>query len=98
MQIPKALLRSGVNFINVLRTAIALIDPKSVKNTVESLCLFMLLGSTSVKAVRRLLMKLSPERGGNTVYKWEGSDYRWSCKNLACLPQLTIFPLFTITT
>ncbi len=26
----------GVNFINVLRTAFALVDPKSVKNTVKS--------------------------------------------------------------
>jgi len=26
----------GVNFINILRTAFALVDPKSVKNTVDS--------------------------------------------------------------
>ncbi len=51
--------RSSVNFTNVLRTAFTLIDPESVKNTVKSL-LFTLLGSTSIKAVCRTLMKLSP--------------------------------------
>ncbi len=54
--------RSGVNFINVLRTAFALVDPESVKNTVRSSVSFTLLGSMSVKAVRRTLMKLSPGR------------------------------------
>ncbi len=51
---------SGVNFINVLLTAFALVDPKSVKNAVESSVSFMLLGSTSVKSEHRTLMKLSP--------------------------------------
>jgi len=55
-------LTSSVNFINILRTALALVDPESVKNTVKSsVSLFItLLGSMSVKAVRRMLMKLSP--------------------------------------
>ncbi len=51
---------TGVNFINILCTAFALVDPKSIKNTVKSSVPFMLLGSMSVKAVHRTLMKLSP--------------------------------------
>ncbi len=53
-------LTPGVNFINILRTAFALVDPESVKSTVRSSVSFKLLGSTSVKAVCRTLMKLSP--------------------------------------
>jgi len=34
----------GVNFINVLRTAFALVDPKSVKNTVKSSVTFYAFG------------------------------------------------------
>jgi len=51
-------LSHDVNFINVLRTAFTLEDPKSVKKTVKLSILFTLLGSMSVKAVRRMLMKL----------------------------------------
>ncbi len=40
------------------------------------------------KRSSKMLMKLTT---GNTVYKWAGSDYRRSRKNLACLPQLTNF-------
>jgi len=54
-----SLLRSGINFINVLCTAFALVDPKSVKYTVVSSVSFYAFGSTSVKAVSRSLMKLS---------------------------------------
>ncbi len=36
-----------------------LVDPESIKNTVKSSVFFTLLGSTSVKAVHRTLMKLS---------------------------------------
>ncbi len=50
--------RSGVNLINVLRTAFAPVDPESVKRYLT--VIFMLLGYTSVKAVRRTLMKSSP--------------------------------------
>jgi hypothetical protein len=45
---------TGVNYINVLCTAFEPVDPKSVKDTYD------ISGSTSVKAVRRTLMKLSP--------------------------------------
>ncbi len=51
-----------VNFINVLRTAFTLTDPKIV-NKIDNLTVFFtLLGSECVKAVRRTLMKLSPDR------------------------------------
>ena len=50
----------GLNFINILRTAFTLVDPQSIKIQLSHQCLFMLLGFTSVKAVRRTLMKLSP--------------------------------------
>ncbi len=53
--------RTGVNFINVLRTAFALVDPKSVRTQSSRQYLFTLLGSTSVKAVRRTLMKPTPK-------------------------------------
>jgi len=36
--------RSGVNFINVLREAFTLVDPKSVKNTVKSSVSFYAFG------------------------------------------------------
>ncbi len=35
---------SGVNIINILCTAFALVDPKSVKNTVKSLVSFYAFG------------------------------------------------------
>jgi hypothetical protein len=53
-------LRSGLNFINVLRTAIRHADPESVKFQLSSQYLFTLLGSECVKASRRTLMKLTP--------------------------------------
>jgi len=54
------ILTSGVNFINVLHTAFTLVDPISVKNTVKSSVSFYTFGISSVKAVHRTLMKLSP--------------------------------------
>ncbi len=52
--------RPGVNFINVLRSAFMLIDPESKKNTVKSTVPFYLLsGSAGIKAVCRMLMKLT---------------------------------------
>jgi len=47
-------------FINVLSTAFTLLDPKSVKKIDNLTVFFMLLGSESIKAVQRTLMKLSP--------------------------------------
>ncbi len=59
--------QTGVNFINALRTAFALVDPKSVRTRSSRQYLFTLLGSTSVKAVRRTLMKSTPGCG-NSVF------------------------------
>jgi len=54
-------LTPGVNFINILRTAFDLVDPKSVKKDSQLDCLFFtLLGSAGIKAVRITLMKSSP--------------------------------------
>jgi hypothetical protein len=52
---------SSVNFINVLRTAFALIDPESVEKIDNLTVFFTLLGSAGVKGVRRTLMKSSPD-------------------------------------
>jgi len=52
----------GLNFINVLRAAFACADQKCVKMTVKVSIFFTLLGSTSVKAACRTLMKLTPDQ------------------------------------
>ncbi len=48
--------RPGLNFINILRTAFTLADPKSVKDTDDLNVFFMLLGSKRIKAVCRTLV------------------------------------------
>jgi len=53
-------LRPGLNFINVLRTAFTCAAPRSIKKKVKFSIFFTLLGSTSLKAVRKMLMKLRP--------------------------------------
>jgi len=55
-------LTPGLDFINVLRTAFTPVAPQSVRTQSSCQYLFTLSGSTSVKAVRRTLMKLSPGR------------------------------------
>jgi len=52
---------SGVNFINVLRAAFTLTDPKSVKIHCQCNWIFTFLGSACIKAVGRTLMKLTPD-------------------------------------
>jgi len=49
----------GVNFINVLRAAFILADPKSAKRQSSCQSFFALMGSAPVKATRRTLMKLT---------------------------------------
>jgi len=51
------ILQAGLNFINVLCTAFTPADPRSVK---KFSIFFTLSGSTSVKAVHKSLVKLSP--------------------------------------
>jgi len=58
---------SGLNFINILRTAFTLADPKSVKRYWRLDWVLTLLGSTRIKAVRRTLMKLTPGRARREV-------------------------------
>jgi len=50
---------SGLNFFNVLRTAFTIADPKSVIKTIELSIIFTLLGSMSVKAAHKTLVKLT---------------------------------------
>jgi len=52
---------SGVNFINVLRTAFTLVGPKSVKRYWRLDWVLTLWGTTGIKAVHRTLMKSSPD-------------------------------------
>jgi len=52
----------GANFTNVLCVAFTLVDPESIKKIDKLTVFFTLLGSASVKAVRRTLMKLSPDQ------------------------------------
>jgi len=48
----------GVNFTNILRAAFKCKDPKSAKRQSHHQYLLALLGSTRVKASRKMLMKL----------------------------------------
>ena len=50
-----------VNFINILRTAFMLVDPKSIKDTYDLTVFFSLSGSMSVKAECRMLLKLTAD-------------------------------------
>jgi len=52
--------KPGVNFINVLRAAFTLSDPKSVKTYWWLNWTVTLLGSACIKAAHRMLMKLTP--------------------------------------
>ncbi len=52
-------LKPGLNFINILPTAFTLAYPKSVKKIVKLSTFFTLSGSTSIKAARKMLMKLT---------------------------------------
>jgi len=56
----KLVSRPGVNFTNILRAAFTLVGPKSAKWHCWLDCIFAHSGSTCIKAVRRMLMKLSP--------------------------------------
>ncbi len=54
-------LTPGVDFINIQRTAFTLVVPKSVKKIDDFTVSFTFLGATHVKAVHRMLMKLTPD-------------------------------------
>ncbi len=56
-----ALLQGSISS-TYLRGAFTIVAPQSVRTQSSHRCLFMLLGTTHVKVVRRMLMKLSPVR------------------------------------
>jgi len=60
LQIEVHLQQTGVNFIKILREAFTHTDSKSIKFQLSCQYLFMLLGSAFVKALQKMLMKLTP--------------------------------------
>jgi len=50
----------GVYFINILRAAFTNTDPENAKKTDNFTVFFALLGSTRVKALCKMLVKLTP--------------------------------------
>ncbi len=50
-------LTAGVNLINILQALLKLKDPKGVKRQSRCYCQFVLLGSLSVKAACKMLVK-----------------------------------------
>ena len=64
-------LTPGVNFINILRSTSAHMDPKRAAQTVNSSQFVALLGSACVKAARNMLMKLSPSSKKHDNDWWE---------------------------
>jgi len=54
-------MHAGVNFTNILHAAFMLVDPERVKKIDNLTVFFTLLGSSRVKAVPRMLMKLSAD-------------------------------------
>ncbi len=59
--VTKNILRTDVNFTNILRVAFTLIDTKSIKKQLSHQYLFTLSRSALVKTVHIMLMKLSPD-------------------------------------
>jgi hypothetical protein len=76
----------GVNFINILRTAFMLIDPKSIKKIDNLTDFFTLLGSARLKAVRRTLIKLSPGVTGSISH--QNCVQLFGCTNLEVITRM----------
>jgi len=55
----------GVNYSNIFREDFIREDPKRAKNTVKLLVFFALLGSVSIKAACKMLVKSTPEIKSN---------------------------------
>jgi len=51
---------SGLNFINVLRTAFTRAEPKSIKKDSQAVSLLTLLGSVRTKAARKHAGEIEP--------------------------------------
>ena len=82
-------LSTGVNFTNILCTPFTLVDLECVKKIENLTVLFVLLGSEHIKAVHRMLMKLSPVVDFCNIFThshWVGRSQK--CKNT---DNLTVF-------
>jgi len=86
-------LERGLNFIDVLRTAFTLVDPKSVKRHWWPYCIFTLSGSMSAKAVRRTLMKLTLEKIRKLFYLFI-LIYSSNDSFVSCLTSLLVFTIY----
>jgi len=58
----------GINFTNILHEACTSIDPKSEKKDWQLDCIFVLLGSAHVKALRKMLVKSTPDADSECCY------------------------------
>jgi len=67
----------GVNFINILQAAFWHLDPKNAKKTDNLTGFFTLLGSASVKAACRKLMKLTPKSLFIDCHKYTTYRHWW---------------------
>jgi hypothetical protein len=76
-EVPISGLPPGVNFTNVLWTAFTCTDPKSAKRHSSHNCLFTLLGLACVKAVHKMLVKLTPR--ANFIELIAQSFYMFKC-------------------
>ena len=65
----------GVNFTNSLRAAFTRADPKSAIKLLNLTVFFVLLGSSSIKDARRMLMKLTPGSQGSLLCNNDDDDY-----------------------
>jgi len=72
-------IQTGVDFTNILHKTFKCVDPKSV---IKTDCSFTLLGSGHVKAVHKMLVKLTP--GGDPI-------------GLPCTVSSSIFMYFSIS-
>jgi len=70
-----------------LHPAFTLVDPKRVKRLMNLTVFFTLLGSASVKAVRRMLMKLRPS---DFLIDWESIEVQLTLSLQAILWQQTL--------
>jgi len=77
--------RSRVDFINVQITAFMLVGPKSVRIQSSSQYLFTLLGSTNVKAARRMLMKLTPDLVLVLTLRRIDGEQKWTLRLTKCI-------------
>ncbi len=66
LETKKKMMKPGLNFINVLRTAFTLADPEGIKRYWWLNCIFYTFGIYEVKAACKTLVKLTP-RGNDSL-------------------------------